>query len=192
MFELLERMSGEQLLVLALILGFVIVLTVLILMGFWNAMHTKSVRATLQRDMLARGMSVSDVERLSLSELERRERTEYEHKMHEAQVAADLRRDLLARGLTAEQVLQLVPQQGKDVEALVNVICRMSDGVDRVGVSRLLEVSLDRVGSRTDAESLASAICQMAPDGCLKRDAVAGVIDLVRKPVAPAPGMSTP
>src|SRR5437762_10284333 len=105
MFELLQRMNGGELLGLCGILAVALVLCVLILVIGWASMSATRQQTTLKREMLERGMSVDDIERLSMSEAARQERLEAELKVRETQIAADLKRDLLARGLAVEQVM---------------------------------------------------------------------------------------
>src|SRR5262249_36916958 len=69
MFEILNRLSGEQVVVLALILAGAVVLVALIVVGFWSSLHAAKLQAALKRDMLERGMSVEDILRLTESNL---------------------------------------------------------------------------------------------------------------------------
>jgi hypothetical protein len=187
MLDILQGLSGAELVGLVAILGASLVLSLLILVVGGNALYEKKLRAVLQRDMLARGLSLDEIERLTLSESERAARIRADQKLREARVAAELRRDLLASGLSIEEVLRLAPEGGprEDTRAQVlacTIIGMAADAsLDEDALADLIELFLKRCESRKDAEALANAISHMAPPGTLDRDAVAGLLELALK-----------
>src|SRR4051812_10734571 len=108
MFDFLHRLNGGEILGLAAILGGAFVLALMIVTIGWSYLRSVRLTADLKRDMLARGMSVADIERLSLSETERAALVEADQAVRKAQVEADLKRDMLARGVPIEQIQQVV------------------------------------------------------------------------------------
>ena len=195
MLDILKGLSGGELVGLVAILGGSLVLSLLILVLGWNSLCEKKLRVGLQRDMLDRGLSIDEIERLSLSESERLAHAKADQKVREARVAAELRRDLLARGLSVEEVLRLAPEgdplEEKNAQVLASAICGMSPDAcpDEEALAGLIEQFLKRCETRTDVEALANAISHMAPSGALDREAVAGLIELALKG-GPSPASS--
>jgi hypothetical protein len=155
MFDLLKQMDGGMVLALCIILCLSVVFIVWILASTWASMHATAKLTALKREMLARGLPVAEIERLSLTESERLTRDEADRKLREAQMAADFRRDLLARGLPVEQVLQMVPgaavKAGTDAGVLADTICAMHSataGLDRDAVANLIEAFMRRSGGQ--------------------------------------------
>jgi hypothetical protein len=104
MLDLLQRLSGLELLGLALVLGVVAISLLAVFMAFWRSLREAKVNAWLKRDMLARGMSVDDIERLTAPASVREAQIQAEMHVREAQINADLKRDLQARGLSVEEI----------------------------------------------------------------------------------------
>jgi hypothetical protein len=156
MSEILNRFSAGELVGITGVLGLFVLLLVLIVMGFWRSMHAAGLQAGLKRELLARGLSVEEVERLTLSEDERRARLDAEQKVRQAQVAADLKRDLQARGLSAEQIRQLTENSTEQVNAEANaladvIVSMVHDGeLSRDAVANLLTLVLKRAGKGID------------------------------------------
>ena len=147
MFALLDRLDGGETVGLIAILAGAAVIALLIVVIGWGTTSAAKHHVALKRDMLARGMSVKEIEQLTMSEATRLAQLQSEQKVREAQIAADLRRDLLARGLPAEQVAQLAPSlaPGSDAAVLADTICSMGGGnLDRDAVARLIEAFLRR------------------------------------------------
>src|SRR5262245_15274192 len=101
--DFLQRMDGGEILGLVAILGGVLVVIVAIVMGVWSSIHWAAHQAALKREMLARGMSIDDIERLTMTSEERQAQLKADRKVREAEIAAGLKRDMLARGAPAEQ-----------------------------------------------------------------------------------------
>jgi hypothetical protein len=149
MFDLLQRLDGGEILGLVAITGGVLVAVIAIVMGVWSSMHHASHQTALKREMLARGMSIDEIERLSLSEEERKARLKADQKVRKAQIDADLKRDMVARGVSVGEVQQLTGSGAKPEEeamALADTIVRMvRDGeLDRNAVARLIAMFLKR------------------------------------------------
>src|SRR5262245_47784879 len=118
MLEFLQSLPAGVLLGLAGIVGLVVVVTPAVLVGEWRKVRAARIEADLKRDLLARGLSAEEVERLTtptkLHEARaaadaqvRQAQVAADSAVKQAQVAADLKRDLLARGLSVEEVKRL-------------------------------------------------------------------------------------
>jgi hypothetical protein len=145
MFAFIERLNGGEMIAVIAILSGAGVVVLGILVSGWNAATSARVQADLKRDMLARGLSVQEIEQLTRSESARQTQQEYDHIIREAQVAADLKRDLVARGLPIEQVAH-VNASAADVGVLAETICALAEAgdLDRRAVARLIETFLKR------------------------------------------------
>ena len=152
MFALIEQLNGGEMIAVIAILSGAGVAALGILVSGWNSANATRQQADLKRDMLARGMSVQEIEQLTMSESARHVQMEYDHSIREAQVAADLKRDLVARGLPIEQVAQ-VNASAADVGVLAETICALADAgdLDRKAVARLIETFLKRGEVRVTA-----------------------------------------
>lgn len=150
MLELLNRFDGGELLGLAGILGGVLIALIAIVMGVWHSMHATSHLNTLKREMLARGMSIHEIERLTMTEAERLARMESDRVAREAEIAGDLKREMIVRGVPVEQIRELTtgttPQIEEEAKALADTIVRMvHDGeLDRDAVARLIAMFMRR------------------------------------------------
>ena len=122
MFAFIERLNGGEMIAVIAILSGAGVVALGILVSGWNSATAARQQVDLKRDMLARGLSVQEIEQLTMSESARHVQMEYDHSIREAQVAADLKRDLVARGLPIEQVAQ-VNASAADVGVLAETIC---------------------------------------------------------------------
>jgi hypothetical protein len=145
MFAVFDRLNGGELIAVVAILSGAGVVALGILVNGWNSLNAARQQTDLKRDMLARGLSVEEIERLTATELVRREQQEYDHRIREAQVAADLKRDLVARGIPLEQVAH-VNASAADVNVLAETICALAEAgtLDRKSVARLIETFLKR------------------------------------------------
>ena len=156
MFELLQRLDGGEMLGLVAILGGVLIALFGIVMGTWYSMHWASHQNALKREMLARGMSVDEIERLTLTEAERLCKLKGDRKAREAEIAADLKRETIVRGVPIEQAQQPAPCTDAQIEeeskALADTIVRMvHDGeLDRNVVARLISTFIKRGGRHRD------------------------------------------
>jgi hypothetical protein len=204
--EFLGTLSGGGIVALVAIISAAIVLCVLILTVGWARTHRTTVQAALKRDMLARNLSVEEIERLTQSEQLRLSCLEMDQRTKQAQITAELKRDLLARGTPVEEVIRITtagvtavaraPGQStaeSEAESLAGVIVQMVKGamasLDENAVAGLIELYLrhnesqpavDESRTRGDAVALAGAIVEMVqgPAGSLDREAVAGLIEL--------------
>ncbi len=98
--------------------GLVAIIAVPICAAQWARVRRVETESRLKQDMLARGLSVADIERLTTSEDLRETQITEHKKVQEAQIAADtqvkrmqidadLKRDMLARGLSVEEIERL-------------------------------------------------------------------------------------
>jgi len=145
MFAFIERLNGGEMIAVIAILSGAGVVALGILVSAWNSATAARQQADLKRDMLARGLSVQEIEQLTRSESAREAQQEYDHRIREAQVTADLKRDLVARGMPVEQVAQ-VNASAADVSVLAETICALAEAgdLDRKAVARLIETFLKR------------------------------------------------
>jgi hypothetical protein len=146
MLELLQSLSGLQLIGLAAILGLVVILTPTLMISQWRKASQARRDANLKRDMLARGLSVDEIDRLTVPVSVREAQVEADSRVREAQIDADLKRDLAARGLSVEDIQRLTSQQ--DEKHRVNEV----------------------------AGALAGATVNMVQDGALDYDAVEALL----------------
>ena len=164
MLEFLQSLPAGVLLGLAGIVGLVVVVTPAVLVGEWRKVRTAKLDADLKRDLLARGLSVEEVERLTtparLHEARvaadaqvRKAQIGADIELKQAQVAADLKRDLLARGLSVEEVKRLQsadpagePPERDEARVLANAIASMvhEGELNTEAVVELLEVFLKK------------------------------------------------
>jgi hypothetical protein len=164
MLEFLQSLPAGVLLGLAGIVGLVIVVTPAVLFGEWRKARTAKIDANLKRDLLARGLSLEEVERLTTPTRLREARINADTKVRQAQitadsevkqaqVAADLKRDLLARGLSVEEVKRLEseeevgePPEREEARALANAISWMvhEGDLNTEAVQELLEIFLKK------------------------------------------------
>jgi hypothetical protein len=146
MFAFIERLNGGEMIAVIAILSGAGVVALGILVSGWNSATNARQQADLKRDMLARGLSVQEIEQLTMSETARQAQQEYDHRIREAQVGADLKRDLVARGMPIEQVAHVTAASGADVGVLAETICALAEAgtLDRKAVARLIETFLKR------------------------------------------------
>jgi hypothetical protein len=164
MLEFLQGLPAWVILCLAGIAGLVVMVTPAVLVGQWRKVRTAKIDADLKRDLLARGLPVEEVERLTTPARVHEARVAADAQVRQAQIAADkavkqeqmdadLQRDLLARGLSVEEVKRLqsadAAEDTRDREeatALANVITSMvQDGeLNTDAVAQLLEVFLKK------------------------------------------------
>jgi hypothetical protein len=156
--EFLQRLSGAEVVGLISIVSATIVLCILILTIGWATMHATKVQAALKRDMLARNISVEEIERLTQSDQIRLTALQAEERNKQAQIYADLKRDLLAKGLPVEDVIRMTggsvpgaPNESKthaDAACLAGAIAQMVKGagssLDEDAVAQLIELALRR------------------------------------------------
>jgi hypothetical protein len=162
MLEFLSSRSPAELLGLMAILGLVVVVTLAVLLSQWRKVREGRLKADLMRDLLARGLSVEEVERLSTPARVREAQIAAESKVRQAeidadtqlkaaQMATDLKRDLLARGFSVEEIERLVPGEAAEPRA------------------------------HAEASALANAIANMVHDSELDQDAVVGLLEVFLK-----------
>jgi hypothetical protein len=140
----------------------------------WGRVRRAEIEARVKQDMLARGLSVEEIERLSTADSVRQARIAADAQVKEAQIAADLKRDMLARGLSVEEVERLltpkspaVSRRREEANALASAIVKMVEGegnLDFEAVAGLLatfmekdEALADRLGQSQPAPHLAPA-----------------------------------
>jgi hypothetical protein len=163
MLEFLQSLPAGVLLGLAGIAGLVVMITPAVLVGQWRKVRTAKIDADLKRDLMARGLSVVEVERLTTparvheeqiaADLQvRKAQIAEESELKRAQVAADLARDLVARGLSVEEVKRLQSSE-----------------------------ATEDTRDREEATALANVIASMVPDGELNTDAVAQLLEVFLK-----------
>jgi hypothetical protein len=153
MIEILQRLSGLELLGLAVTLGLVVVLTPTLALAQWRVAGEAKRNASLKREMLARELSVDEIDRLTAPAAVRQAQIDADRRVREAQIAADLKRELVARGLSAEDVQRLTLKKGERVgasegaDALAGAIVKMVQGeghLDRGAVAGLLALFLEK------------------------------------------------
>ena len=211
MLEFLRTLSAEVLLGLFAILGLVVVITLSVFVSQWRKARTDKLHANLKRDLLARGLSVDEVERLTTPAGVQEARIAADSKVQqaqiaaemevkEAQIAADLKRDMLARGLSVADIERLIA--GKDVaegrraqeEAgtlAVTIANMVHDGeLDPGAVAALLKMFLKKIAGKDEAEgcraeeeanNLAIVIANMVQEGELDHDAVTLLLAMILK-----------
>jgi hypothetical protein len=184
MLEFLQSLPSGVLLGLAGILGLVVVITPAVLVSQWRLARVAKLDADLKRDLLARGLAVEEIERLTTPARLRERRIAEDSRMRQAQIAADsavkqaqvdadLKRDLLARGLSVEEVKRLqsadsaeeCPER-KEVRALANAIAKMvQEGeLNCDAVADLLEIFLKK-SRAAEERSERSNLARLAPGG---------------------------
>ena len=160
MFALFERLNGgETVGVVAIAAGALVLALGIVVIG-WASASAKGHEATLKLQMLQRGLSVQDIEQLTMSESARMVRMQAEQRLREAQIAADLKRDLIARGVPPES-LRFVPSATPeaDAHALAEAISAMvQEGVLEPGpVAALICAFLQRSAPPAEAVSARKA-----------------------------------
>ena len=88
----------------AIVVGLVLVIVVPVCAVQWTRVRQVEADARVKQDMLARGLSVEEIERLSTPASVRQAQIAADKAVREGQIAADLKRDMLARGLSVEEV----------------------------------------------------------------------------------------
>jgi hypothetical protein len=97
--------------------GAVLAIVIPICAAHWARTRSVEADARLRQEMLARGLSVADIERLSTSD-----------QVRKVQIAADLKRDMLARGLSVDDIECLSPSDGETsnpvqpVQSLIHIL----------------------------------------------------------------------
>jgi len=144
----------------AIVVGLVVGIVVPVCAVQWARVRKAEADARVKQDMLARGLSVEEIERLSTPTRVRQAQIEADKDVREAQIAADLKRDMLARGLSVEEVERLLPPRSpavsrpqEEAKALASVIVKMVEGegnLDEDAVARLLALFLDKEATRVD------------------------------------------
>jgi hypothetical protein len=135
----------------------------------WARVRRVEANARLKQDMLARGLSVEDIERLNISEDLRKTQITADKQVREAQIAADtemkrvqvdaeLKRDLLAQGHSVEEVVRLTmsspaaspmspaaSQSRPDALVLATAMdCMVQTGEDTKAIAGLLTAFLEQ------------------------------------------------
>jgi hypothetical protein len=165
MDEILNRLSGEQILLLVFVLAVAVVAVVAIVMGTWTSMHGTKLQAALKRDMLERGMSVEDICRLTESNLLlQQERIAADQAVRLAQIAAEEQR-ALARGQAGDGE----PGVSEQAAALAETIANMIHGnvIDRDAVARLIAQALKRRG-KSAAPPAEAVVAARGNDGAAR------------------------
>jgi hypothetical protein len=114
----MEAIWITVIIVAGIVVAIVVPIVVPICVGQWARVRRVEAEARLKQDMLARGLSVEEIERLSTSEGLRETQIVYDNKVRDAQIAADaqvkrvqidadLRRDMLTHGLSVEEIERL-------------------------------------------------------------------------------------
>jgi hypothetical protein len=216
----LGTLSGAQVVALIAIISGAMVLCILILTIGWAKVHGTKVNVALKRDMLARNLSVEEIERLTQSEQLRLSCLEMDQRAKQAQITADLKRELLSKGMPVEEVIRITTAgvsvaaraagqstAESEAQSLAGVIVQMVKGamasLDVDAVAGLIELYLrhndsqlaaDESRTRGDAVALAGAIVEMVqgPAGSLDKEAVAGLIELFLRRNAVQPPAAPP
>jgi hypothetical protein len=89
MLDFLGSRSAAEILGLMAILGLVVVVALAVLLSQWRKVREGRLKADLMRDLLARGLSVDEVERLSTPVSVREAQIAAESKVRQAEIAAD-------------------------------------------------------------------------------------------------------
>jgi hypothetical protein len=197
MIELLQKLDSPQLLGLTAIVGLAVVLAPTLMLYQWRKGGEVNRNAALQREMLAKGLSVDEIDRLTAPASVRQAQIGADSRIRQAQIAADLKRDLVARGLSVDDIKGLTGEEDdrrglhEEASALANAIVKMAPPhtLDLGAVARLLTVFLekdarrgDRMGQpRAAKPSVHAAQQELGPGGgnrdgqgvCAEPDAVA-------------------
>jgi hypothetical protein len=150
----------------AIVAGLVVVIVVSVCATQWANVRQLEADARLKQDMLARGLSVEEIERLTTTEALRQARIAADSKVREAQIVADTqikqmqldadqKRDMLAHGLSVEEIERLITtrragafeagQARPDVLVLVTALQSMVQmGDDKAAIAGLLADFLAR------------------------------------------------
>jgi hypothetical protein len=143
----IEDLSMEAIWI-TVVAGLVVAIVVPVCAVQWGRVRRAEADARIKQEMLARGLSVEEIARLSTPASVQQAQIAADTQVKEAQLAADLKRDMLARGLSVEEVERL--------------LIPTSPAVSR---------------RREEANTLARAIVQMVQGtGTLDQDAVAGLL----------------
>lgn len=158
--------------------------TVIVIVGQWASVRRAEVSARLRQELLARGLSVAEVEQLTADSELRKAQVAAEAQMRQAQVAADLTRDLVARGLSAAEVELLVRPKvplpikvGSRIDALASAVTSMQDQDGELNVAAV--AGLLSAAGCDDADGLASALGAMSRAGNLERNGVASLLSVI-------------
>ncbi len=153
------------------VVGIVVVIVGPICAVQWARVRQAEADAQVKQDMLARGLSVEEIERLSTPASVRQAQIAADSKVREAQIAADLKRDMLAHGLSVEEVERLVTPKSaavsrprEEANALASAIVQMIEGeghLDEDAVAGLLALFLDKEATRVDRLGSAKPAKQM-------------------------------
>ena len=159
MIELLQKLDSPQLLGLTAVLGCVVVLVPTLMLYQWRKASEVNRNATLKREMLAKGLSVDEIDRLTAPASVRKAQIAADSSIRQAQIAADLKRDLVARGLSVDDIKGLTGEEDdqrglihEEASALASAIVKMAppQTLDLGTVARLLTVFLEKDASRSD------------------------------------------
>jgi hypothetical protein len=156
MIELLQKLTGPELLGLTAILCLALILAPTLMLYQWRKAGEANRNTTLKRELLAKGMSVDDIDRLTAPASVRQAQVDADISIRKAQIAADLKRDLLARGLSVADIKGLTSERdahlglGEEASALANAIVEMAPAgaLNQSAVERLLTVFLEKDARR--------------------------------------------
>jgi hypothetical protein len=158
---------------IAIVAGLIVVIVVPVCAAQWARVRQAEADARMKQDLLARGLSSEEVERLSTPASVREAQIAADNQVREAQIAADLKRDLLARGLSVEEVEHLLTPQSsaesrcrEEAETLASAIVKMVQGegyLDEDAVAGLLALFLHKEATRVERLGPAPTARPMAP-----------------------------
>jgi hypothetical protein len=156
---------------IAIVAGLVVVIGVTVCAVQWARVRQAEADARIKQEMLARGLSVEEIERLNTPASVRQAQIAADAQVKEAQIAADLKRDLLARGLSVEEVERLLtpkpPAGGRrqEANALASAIVKMVQGegtLDEGAVAGLLATFLEKDAAMAERLGPSKPAQQMA------------------------------
>jgi hypothetical protein len=158
MIELLQKLDSPQLLGLTAIVGLAVVLAPTLMLYQWRKRGEVNRNATLKHEMLAKGLSVDEIDRLTAPASVRKAQIAADSGIRQEQIAADLKRDLVARGLSVDDIKGLTGEEDdrqglhEEASALANAIVKMAppQTLDLGAVARLLTVFLEKDARRGD------------------------------------------
>jgi hypothetical protein len=158
---------------IAIVAGLVLVIVISVCAVQWARVRRAEAEARVKQDMLARGLSVEEIERLSTPASVRQAQIAADAQVKEAQLAADLKRDMLARGLSVEEVERLltpkspaVSRRREEANALASAIVKMVEGegnLDFDAVAGLLATFLEKDAGVADRLGQSQPAPHMAP-----------------------------
>jgi hypothetical protein len=141
---------------IAIVVGLVVAIVVPVCAAQWARVRRAEAEARVKQDMLARGLSVEEIERLSAPANVRLAQIDADRRVREAQVGPDLTRDMLARGLSVEEIKRLTTETGAGLhceeagvlaDAIVNMVQGEQWELNRNAVAGLIEMFLKRNGT---------------------------------------------